>query len=86
MSSSEETCDRIIEENCEYSGEVIYEAPPGSIRTPEYCQALCAEFARCVDWSYIGGSKICYLYDSDERMCQGLGGPQQPSITECMNR
>jgi len=85
LASSEETCDRIMEEGCEYLGEIIYEVPAGEAQSPEYCQELCPLF-HCTYWSYKGSSKVCKLYDSENRECQGLGGGQTPKIQACMEQ
>ena len=72
-----------MEEGCEYLGEIIYEAPSGETQSAEYCQDLCPLFG-CTYWSYDGNTKACILYDSEDRVCQGLGGGQEPSIQGCM--
>lgn len=72
-----------MEEGCEYLGEIIYEAPPGETQSAEYCQQLCPLFL-CAYWSYDGNTKACILYDSEDRVCEGLGGGQEPSIQGCM--
>ena len=86
--SLEPTCDMIMEEDCEYIGELVYTSPPGSIRTKDKCEDLCMdfEFLNCNYWSFVKSSSTCYLYTSQDRNCQAIGGPQRPNITECMSK
>ena len=88
ITSLGETCDMIMEENCEYLGELVYNSPSGSVRTKDDCQDLCLgfEFLDCKYWSYLKSNSTCYLYNSQERKCQAIGGPQLPSIEECMSK
>ena len=78
----------MIEEDCEYSGELIFKSPPGSIVSSRRCEELCLDFqfVNCMYWSYVGNQKTCYLYDSTERICQTIGGPESPAIEECSGR
>ena len=75
-------------EDCEYMGELVYISPPGSIRTKDKCEDLCMdfEFLNCNYWSFVKSSSTCYLYTSQDRNCQAIGGPQKPNITECMSK
>ena len=80
------TCARIIEENCDYINEPIFSTPPGSILGPTRCQELCTEFTLppCIYWSYIASEMKCDLYDSNDRVCHAVGGPQRPDLAQCM--
>jgi len=77
------TCDRIMEENCEFSGDVILELPIGSIADANHCQELCEEFSvmGCNHWSF--DINKCTLLSSGERNCTIIGGPKSPSMEEC---
>ena len=75
----------MIQEDCDYLGDQIFESPPGSIVSSRRCQKLCLDFQfqNCTYWSYIGNEKTCYLYNSDERSCRAIGGPETPALEEC---
>ena len=76
----------MIEEDCEYLGYLIYKTPPGSIVSSRRCEELCLDFQfeNCMYWSYAGNQKTCYLYDSKDRLCHKIGGPESPAIEECI--
>ena len=78
------TCDRIIEEDCEYSGSIILEPPIGSVADANHCQELCEEFSvmGCKYWSFKVNE--CILLSSADRNCNGVGGPKYPPIDECI--
>ena len=85
-------CDRHIEEDCEYIGNVVEVSPPGSIVSPPYCEQFC-EIAVdpnlipvCSYWYYMKASSgnICTAFESDDRICKAIGGPQKPSLEECL--
>ena len=86
--STEETCDMFMEEDCEYLGLIVYESPSGSVTSKDYCQDLCStfEYSGCKYWSYVKNEKKCFLYDSKDRICQSIGGPLHPSITDCTSK
>ena len=88
IESSGHTCDMIMEEDCKYLGENVYESPSGSVKSKDNCQDLCIqfEFSGCNYWNYVGKTSTCYLYGSKERACQAVGGPQHPNISECMSK
>ena len=71
---------------CAQLGELVYKSPDGSVRTKDACQDLCVdfEFLNCNYWNFV--DKTCYLYTSQDRNCQAIGGPQKPNITECMSK
>ena len=85
LASYDVSCDRIIGEACEYLGKLVFEAPPGAIVDPTHCEQLCManDFLGCVYYYYEMDGRKCYLYDSDERTCHAVGGPQKPFINEC---
>jgi len=86
LASSDETCDRIMEEKCEYLGEELFKSSPGSIVGSSHCHDFCAAYDNCMYWYYVGDGKICYLYDSSDRVCQAIGGGQRPAIEQCMSK
>ena len=78
------TCDRFIDEDCEYYGDVLLKTPTGSIADARHCQELCEKFASagCEYWTFQQDS--CSLLTSGERSCTTLGGPKTPEINECI--
>ena len=76
------TCDRFLEENCEYYGDVLLE--PSSIANAKHCQELCEKFedVGCQYWIY--QQNTCFLLTSGARKCTTIGGPKSPEINECI--
>ena len=86
LASVDESCYKIIQEECDYLGALIYKSPPGSIVSSSRCEQLCLHYKfgnRCLYWSYAGHRKTCYLYNSGKRVCHTIGGPERPPIREC---
>jgi len=86
LTSTDETCDKIISESCEYLGEEIYTTPPGSTLDSDSCDELCIDYERldCSHWMYNKVEKQCTLYDSSDSDCSFISGPEQPSIESCI--
>jgi len=85
LSNTDNTCDKMIEETCQYSGNVIYDATPGTITDAADCGDLCIDFEQleCRYWKFDKNNETCTLYDSDDRSCNILSGPEEPSIESC---
>ena len=80
-------CDRHIEEDCEYIGNVVDISTPGSIVSPVYCEQFCEiAYLGCNYWYFkkISSGNICTAFDTDDRICKAIGGPQKPSLEECL--
>ena len=79
-----DTCDRFLEEDCEYFGDVIIKS--NNIADPKHCQELCEEFESvgCLYWKF--EKNECYLLADSKRNCSSLGGPKSPNINECVGR
>ena len=86
LTSTDETCDKIIEETCEYRGNEIYTTPPGSTLDSNSCDELCIDYERldCSYWLFDKDEKQCTLYDSIESECSFVSGPESPSIDSCI--
>jgi len=87
LTSTDETCDKIITETCDYLGTKIYTTPPGSTLDSNSCDELCIDYERldCTYWSFDKDEKQCTLYDSMESECSFLSGPELPSIESCID-
>ena len=91
LASAAIACDRHIEEECEYIGNVIQVSHPGSIVDSTYCEGYCENaidpnFRECNYWYYMGppSGNICTALESDDKICKAIGGPQKPSLEECL--
>jgi len=82
------TCDRFMEEDCIYTGDVLLKQE--SISDAKHCQKLCDQFqsAGCQYWVFQFNREIgkheCQLLKSDERNCTTKGGPRSPSVEDCL--
>ena len=79
------TCDRFIEQECDYAGEVVEHPEIGTITDFNHCSEMCDTFAPygCTYWVYMKDSYDCYLFDSNSRKCNSTSGPRQPDIDGC---
>ena len=81
------TCDRILEQQCEYHGVPLHSTD--SIADPKHCQDLCGVFGSlCQYWVFQkkqDNKHDCLLFSTDERDCAMAGGPKTPPIKECTN-
>lgn len=75
-----------MEESCDFFGAEIYVAPPGSIADSNSCDELCADFERmgCTYWKFKKENNECFLYDSSERTCDIISGPEKPNLESCL--
>ena len=87
LTSTDETCDKIIEETCVYLGAEIYTTPPGSTLDSDACDELCIDYERldCSYWMFNKEEKQCSLYESMDRDCSFVSGPELPSIESCLD-
>ena len=78
------TCDRFLEEDCEYYGDGLVN--PSSIADARHCQELCEEFESvgCQYWTFEDNQ--CFLLSSSKRNCTTLGGPKFPDINDCIGK
>ena len=85
LTSTDESCDKIISETCDYLGTEIYTTPPGSTLDSNSCDELCIDYERldCTYWVYNKTEKQCTIYDSKDSECSFISGPEQPSIATC---
>ena len=70
-----------LDGNCNYLGNSL-ETQDG-INSPEDCQKNCKYLDECKYWEYDKKHKNCVLFDSEERNCDYVRGPPQPSYDEC---
>ena len=80
------TCDRFLEEDCHYQGEIILNTD--DIADAKHCQILCQLLTepRCNYWVFQEkeeGKNDCSLLASDDRSCTMIGGPRDPKLKEC---
>ena len=81
------TCDRFLEEDCHYQGELILNTD--DIADAKHCQILCqliTEPSRCNYWVFQEneeGKNDCSLLASGDRSCTMIGGPRDPNLKEC---
>ena len=80
------TCDRFLEEDCQYQGEIIL--IQDNIADAKHCQQLCQQFevVGCHYWVFQEngeGKHDCSLLASDDRSCAMIGGPKYPNIKDC---
>jgi len=85
LSNTENTCDKMIEETCQYSGKEIYSSTPGTITDATDCGDVCDDFEDlgCSYWKFDKANETCTLFDSDDRSCNILSGPEEPNIESC---
>ena len=82
LGSPQESCYRNIEEDCEYNGKVISTTQTADERDcNETCKIL--KDLGCSYW-YFAKPSNCTTYDSHNRTCNAIGGPQKPSFEECL--
>jgi len=83
------TCDRFLEEDCVYTGEVIL--TKDDVADAKHCQILCQQLQStgCQYWVFQllkneENKHECVLLKSTERKCSTKGGPRSPSLAECL--
>ena len=78
------TCDDFVDEDCEMSGQVLFETDTviDAFACQEYLQLLGPVYgAEVFFFSDLEG--VCYLLDSADRACVSMSGPAEPSLAEC---
>ena len=90
----QDSCDLFLNEDCEYTETVVYDADPGSIADASHCQELCQLFEaslNCHYWTFQGSqwtsdhSTHCTLYDGmNMGSCQAREGPEEPHHNKCL--
>ena len=84
ISQDSGTCDDFVDEDCEMSGEVLWESDAviDVFACQEYLQLLGPVYgAEVFFFSDLEG--VCYLLDSADRACVSMSGPAEPSVGEC---
>jgi len=81
------TCDKMIDETCKYSGQVIDTSTPGFITDATGCGERCKTQAGrgCLYWKFDKKNEICTTFDDDnkDRICSIVSGPEKPNIASC---
>ena len=87
------TCDLFLQENCQYSGNEVFRAEPGSVIDAFECQEFCKLFesgSTCRYWKFEvaetspNNGTSCILYDSwDPKSCTSIHGPYEPYHYKC---
>ena len=86
MQIDKQICDNLLEEDCEYNGELLYEFRAGAIVGPRICQRQCQIMEPdCKYWIYHSRGNLCILKRDGRRKCNGWGGPKEPSFDFCQN-
>jgi len=83
--TSNQMCDSHLEEDCEYSGELLHREPKGKIISSVTCQIQCDAYPDCKYWIFHGREKLCILRRDGRRTCNVWAGPKQPSYDYCQN-
>ena len=84
ISQESGTCDDFVDEDCEMSGQVLFETDTviDAFACQEYLQLLGPVYgAEAFFFSDLEG--VCYLLDSTDRACVSMSGPAEPSVGEC---
>jgi len=77
-------CDSHVEEDCEYTGELLYRSRPGAITSPYACLGLCEDWAPdCKYWIHDRPNNLCILKREGTKTCKISGGPKAPSYQDC---
>jgi len=83
---SDQVCDSLLEQDCEYNGELLEEFPSGEISSDNDCEDLCKMSAPdCKYWIYHIRESSCILKRDGRKKCNGWGGPKEPSFDHCQN-
>jgi len=89
-----DSCDLFLQEDCEYTEAVVFEAAPGSIADASHCQELCELFEislNCHYWTFQSSqytpdqSTHCTLYEGfNAGTCTSVLGPEEPHHKDCL--
>jgi len=72
----EKSCDGILEEDCEYNGELLKRHAKGDVVTSEQCEENCKLRApRCQYWVFHREEKLCILKKAGTMKCKVSSGP-----------
>jgi len=78
-------CDAEIEEDCEYTGELLMEYPSGAIVDANECQELCQSQPEvCKYWIHDTELNLCIHKRDGGKICNVEGGPKAPTFNECL--
>merc|ERR1712110_817106 len=84
LSQDSGTCDDFVDEDCEMSGNVLFETDTltDAFACQEFLQLQGPVYgAEVFFFSDLEG--VCYLLDSADRACVSMSGPAAPSVAEC---
>ena len=83
-----QTCDSHIEEECEYSGELLRRFDKGYVVSHRRCQRLCENSypPNCKYWIFHDREAECILKRDGRKTCTVRGGPKEPSYDHCKNK
>jgi len=81
-----QTCDSHLEEECEYSGELVKRFRQGDITGPSECYDQCQIRAPdCKYWIFHDRESECILKRDGGKTCTVRAGPKKPSYDHCKN-
>ena len=84
---NDQVCDSLLEEDCEYNGELLDRIPEGQITDTNTCETWCQRKAPyCKYWIYHNREALCILKKDGRKKCNGWIGPKEPSFDRCQNR
>ena len=84
---NKQICDSLLEEDCEYNGELLRRFKKGEIDGPTVCESQCRLRApNCKYWIYHNRENLCILKRDGRKTCNGWGGPKVPSYDNCQNQ
>jgi len=84
----DQVCDSLLEEDCEYNGELLRSYDPGQIISAAFCQEACITknwAPKCKYWIFHNRERKCILKRDGRKKCNGWGGPKEPSFDHCQN-
>jgi len=76
-------CDTLVQEDCEYNGELLRDYLEGQIAAADTCQELCKGDPRCKYWIYNFEKLLCILKRENTKTCTVWGGPKDPTFDFC---
>jgi len=77
IQDNSKTCDSILDEDCEYDGELLEDVGPGQIDDADSCQNYCKLRApACKYWVWNNKERDCILKKSAKKTCSFRSGPE----------
>merc|ERR1712133_197046 len=82
----DQACYSLLEEDCEYNGELLFEVTKGDVTNAPTCASWCQDFfPDCKYWIFNRKEDLCILKRDGRKTCKGWGGPKEPSFDHCQN-